>query len=113
MSTEEIMIADFVLRNIGFASNTTIGIVVTNAVLTRSQATKVASMAHNGYARTIRPTHTMLDGDTLFTVATGQVPADISVVGMLSARAVERAVIKAVQRAERLLGFPCSNEVHP
>lgn len=111
LNTEEIMVSHFVRQNIGFMSNTTIGIVITNAALTKSQATKVASMAHNGYARSIRPAHTMLDGDTLFTVATGQMPADISVVGMLSAKAVQQAVISAVRQADPHLGFPCSREL--
>ncbi|MFP4086627.1 MAG: P1 family peptidase [Desulfobacteraceae bacterium] len=111
LNTEEIMISHFVRQNIGFVSNTTIGIVITNAALTKSQATKVASMAHNGYARSIRPAHTMLDGDTLFTVATGQMPTDISVVGMLSAKAVQQAVISAVRQADPHLGFPCSREL--
>ena len=111
LNTEEIMVKNFAEREISFSSNTTIGIVVTNAKLTKSQATKVASMAHNGYARTMRPAHSMVDGDTIFAVATGEVESGTSVVGMLSARVVERAVIRAVKLAAPLLGFKCNADL--
>jgi L-aminopeptidase/D-esterase-like protein len=114
LNTEEIMIRNIAsAQNIGFSSNTTLGIVATNVILTKAQATKVASMAHNGYARAIRPSHTMVDGDTIFAVSTGQIPADISVVGMLAARVVEQAVLRAVRQAEPLLGFKCSRDLTP
>lgn len=94
-----------------FAGNTTIGAVVTNAILTKAQANKIASMAHNGYARTIRPAHTLFDGDTIFTVATGSVTADINVVGVLAAQAVEQAVLRAVNQATSLAGFTCCRDI--
>ncbi len=94
-----------------FAGNTTIGAVITNAVMTKGQAAKVASMAHNGYARTIRPAHTLFDGDTIFTVATGQIIADINVVGVLAAQAVEQAVLRAVTQAKSLVGVKCCRDV--
>lgn len=94
-----------------FTGNTTIGAVVTNAVLTKSQANKVASMAHNGYARTIRPAHTLLDGDTIFTLATGQTAANVNAVGILAAQAVEQAVIRAVTQAAPLAGFTCCRDL--
>lgn len=94
-----------------FAGNTTIGAVVTNAVMTKAQATKVASMAHNGYARTIRPAHTLFDGDTIFAIGTGQVAADMNAIGVLAARAVEQAVLRAVKSAVALAGFTCYRDV--
>ena len=94
-----------------FAGNTTIGAVVTNAVMTKAQATKVASMAHNGYARTIRPAHTLFDGDTIFAIGTGQVAADMNAIGILAARAVEQAVLRAVKSAVALAGFTCYRDV--
>ncbi len=112
LNTEKIMVEEHVRREISLFSNTTIGIVVTNAKMTKSQATKVASMAHNGYARTIRPAHSMVDGDTIFALATGKVESDISVVGMLSARAVEQAVVRAVKLAQPLLGLKCSGDLN-
>jgi L-aminopeptidase/D-esterase-like protein len=105
--TEAVMIQSYSEKKALFAGNTTIGIIATNAILTKSQATKLASMAHNGYARTMRPAHSMYDGDTIFTMATGHVEADVSVLGLLAARIMERAVVSAVERARPLLGLKC------
>jgi len=80
----------------GSFGNTTIGAVVTNAKLTVAEATKVAQMAHDGLARTIRPIHTMFDGDTIFTLATGRAQATVHAVGVLAAEVMARAVLKAV-----------------
>ena len=111
LNTEKIMIEQFAGRNISFGGNTTIGMVVTNGKFTKSQAGKLASMAHNGFARTMRPSHTMLDGDTIFALTTGEVEADINVAGMLAARAVENAVLRAVLKAKSLGGLPCCSEL--
>lgn len=105
--TEEIMIQSYAKKKDLFAGNTTIGIIATNAILTKSQATKLASMAQNGYARTMRPAHSMFDGDTIFTMATGHIEADLSVLGLLSARVMERAIISAVKKAHSLFGLKC------
>ena len=94
------------LKNL-FSSNTTIGVVATNAGLTKSQAIQVASMAQDGVARTMRPAHSMFDGDTIFALATENVRADANVVGLLAARVVERAVIAAVKNTASLCGFKC------
>lgn len=83
-----------------FSGNTTIGTVVTNAKLTKSQANKMAAIAHDGFARTIRPSHTLVDGDTLFTVATNRIEADLNVLSMLASQVVEKAVINAVKNAK-------------
>lgn len=79
--------------------NTTIGVVAVGGALTREQANKVARMAHDGLARTISPIHTMFDGDTLFCLATGDTPVDVSAAGTAAAIAVELAVLNAVRRA--------------
>jgi len=105
--TEEVMIQSYAEKKNLFAGNTTIGIVATNAVLTKSQAAKLASMAQDGYGRTMRPAHSMFDGDTIFTLATGHVEADLSVLGLLSARVMERAVVSAVKNARSLFGLKC------
>jgi L-aminopeptidase/D-esterase-like protein len=109
--TEAVMIQSYSEKKDLFAGNTTIGIIATNAILTKSQATKLASMAQNGYARTMRPAHSMFDGDTIFTLATGHVEADLSVLGLLSARVMERAVISAVKKAHPLFGLKCWTEL--
>jgi L-aminopeptidase/D-esterase-like protein len=80
-------------------------VVATNGIFTKSQMNKLASMSHNGYARSMRPAHSIFDGDTIFTMATGKVEADINVVGFLAARTMERAVVNAVKSAESAYGF--------
>lgn len=79
--------------------NTTIGVVATNARLTKEQANKVAAMAHDGLALAVRPVHTMLDGDTLFALSTGKFECDVNVIGIAAAEAVARAVVNAVENA--------------
>ncbi|MFA7411181.1 MAG: P1 family peptidase [Tissierellaceae bacterium] len=84
-------------RQIGFnVENTTIGVIATNAILTKGQANKVSQMAHNGFARTINPIHTMVDGDTIFTMGTGEMAADISLIGTLAAEAMAKAVVNGI-----------------
>jgi L-aminopeptidase/D-esterase-like protein len=86
---------------LGFATraNTVIGVVATNAKLNKSQATKVAQMAQDGIARTIRPAHTMLDGDVLFALSTGARKADVSIVGAFAAQVMADAIVRAVKMA--------------
>jgi len=103
--TESIMIQNCSEKKNLFTGNTTIGIVATNAAFTKTQATKLASMAQNGYARTMRPAHSMFDGDAIFAMSTGDIEADLSVVGLLAARVMERAVIAAVKNAGSLCGI--------
>jgi L-aminopeptidase/D-esterase-like protein len=80
-------------------SNTVIGVVATNARLTKAQATKVAQMAQDGLARVIRPAHTMFDGDTIFALATGERKADVSLVGAFAAEVMAEAIMRAVRLA--------------
>lgn len=91
--------------------HTTIGIVATNARLSKQEVNKVAQMAQDGVARTIRPAQTMLDGDTLFALATGKLRADASTVGAFAAEATARAVIRAVRTAQPVAGLPGLAEV--
>ncbi len=91
-------------------SNTVIGAVATNAALTKAQATKVAQMAHDGFARTLRPAHTMLDGDVIFALSTGTKNADISTVGAFAAEVMAQAVLRAVRMAKPAGGLPGLNE---
>jgi L-aminopeptidase/D-esterase-like protein len=110
--TLEIM-KTFIGRTVpGFATkaNTVIGVVATNAKFTKSEATKVAQMAQDGLARTIRPAHTMLDGDTFFTIATGEKKADASTVGAFAAEVVAQAIVRAVQKAAPAGGMPGLNQ---
>ncbi|WZL71653.1 P1 family peptidase [Clostridiaceae bacterium 35-E11] len=111
-NTEEKMIQQYNNKKNLFSGNTTIGIIATNAKLTKSQATKIASMAHNGYGRTMRPAHSMVDGDTIFTLSTGNVEADMNVVGLLATRVMEEAVIRAIKKATPLGDYKCYKDLH-
>ena len=93
---------------LGFASraNTVIGVVATNAKLTKPQATKVAQMTQNGVARTIQPAHTMLDGDVVFALSTGARKADVSILGAFAAEVMAEAVVRAVKMAAPAGGLP-------
>ena len=98
---------------LGFASreNTAIGIVATNAKLNKEEINKVAQMAQDGLARTVRPAHTMLDGDTIFALATGDKKADVNIVGAFGAEVFAQAVLRAVRTAGSAAGLPCAAEV--
>jgi L-aminopeptidase/D-esterase-like protein len=87
-----------------------LAVVATNAALTKAQATKVAQMAHNGLARTIRPIHTMLDGNTIFALSLGSLRADVSLLGELAAEVVAQAVVNAVMAADPLGDLPCARD---
>ncbi len=91
--------------------NTVIGVVATNARLDAAQANQMASAAHDGLARTISPSHTLYDGDTLFALATGRVEAHPLVVYSLAAQAVERAVLNAAWAAEGVEGLPAARDL--
>jgi L-aminopeptidase/D-esterase-like protein len=93
--------------------NTTIGVVATNAALSKSQARKVAQMAHSGFARTIAPSHTPVDGDTLFALATGTLPGEpvLGTVGALAAEAMADAIVRAVRSATGLPGLPAARDL--
>ena len=90
-------------------SNTVIGVVATNAKLTKAQATKVAQMAQDGIGRTIRPAHTMLDGDVIFALSTGTRKADVSAVGAFAAEVMAEAILQAVKMAKPAGGLPGLN----
>jgi L-aminopeptidase/D-esterase-like protein len=91
--------------------NTVIGVVAVNANLTKAQTTKVAQMAQDGLARTIRPAHTMLDGDTIFALATGGRKADVSIIGTFAAEALSQAILRAVKNAAGAGGLPSLQEL--
>jgi L-aminopeptidase/D-esterase-like protein len=86
--------------------NTVIGVAATNARLSKDEVNKLAQMANNGVARTINPAHTMFDGDTMFALATGEIPANVSVIGAFAAEAVSQAIRNAVEQAATVGGVP-------
>ena len=87
-------------------TNTVIGVVATDAKLSKAQVTKVAQMAQDAVARTIRPAHTLLDGDTIFALSTGTKRADISTIGAFAAEAMVEAILRAVRMAASAGGLP-------
>lgn len=95
----------------GFAGNTVIGVVATNAALSKAQANKVAQMAQDGIARAVRPAHTMFDGDTIFTLSAGRKKAPVTLVGALAAEAVAQAIVRGVLAAEGLGGLPAARDI--
>ncbi len=84
--------------------NTVIGVVATNAKLTKEQVNKVAQMAQDGLAQAIRPAHTMFDGDTIFALATGEIDANVNAVGAFAAEVVAQAIRNGVNAAVTLGG---------
>lgn len=84
----------------GFSiDNTTIGVVATNAKLDKAGCKKISQMAHDGYAKAIFPIHTSHDGDTIFTMATGEVEVDITLLGSLAVEVVEKSIINAIKNS--------------
>jgi L-aminopeptidase/D-esterase-like protein len=86
--------------------NTTIGVIATNARLTREEAQKIAQIGHNALARTIRPVHTLFDGDIVFVLARPEVETDMHLLGLLGEKALEEAIISAVKNAHGLGVLP-------
>lgn len=96
--------------NIASAQNTVIGVVATNAKLSKEEVNKVAQMAQDGIARTIRPAHTMFDGDTIFALSTGQKPGNVNVIGAYAAEMTVQAILSAVKLATSFSTIPSASE---
>jgi L-aminopeptidase/D-esterase-like protein len=94
-----------------WGENTTLGIVATNARLSKPQANKVAQMAHDGLARAIYPVHTTIDGDVVFAASTGGVETVPDVVGAWGARVIEESIVRAVRAARGLHGIPAAQDL--
>ena len=103
--TTDIMKQSIAVHENKFVSNTTLGIVITNAAFSKAQLCKIAGMAQDGYARSIRPVHTSADGDTIYAVSVGSVAADQDLVGTLAAEVVSEAIKRAVYSADSAYGF--------
>lgn len=110
-STEDFLLEHYDIKKDLFSGgaaegNTIIGVVATNALLTKPQANKLASISHDGIARVVRPSHSVFDGDTVFTMATGEVAVKADAVSILAVRAVGKAIINAITSATSLHGVP-------
>ncbi len=95
----------------GFPASTVIGVVATNARLTKEEANKVAQMAQDGLARAVHPAHTMFDGDTLFALSTGEQQVDVNRVGACAAELVAEAIVRAVRAAQGAGGLPSHRDL--
>ncbi|OGP73066.1 MAG: hypothetical protein A2Y80_03190 [Deltaproteobacteria bacterium RBG_13_58_19] len=91
--------------------NTTIGVVATNARITREQAQKIAQIGQNGLARCIRPVHTLFDGDVVFVLAKPEIEADLHIIGLLAQTALEQAILQAVRAAHSLGTLPSHQDL--
>ena len=100
-----------VVKNRFTGRNTTLGVLLTNGKFTNPQLCKMAGMAHDGYARAIRPVHTSADGDSVYALATGKVDADLDVAGTLAARVMAQAIVRAATSAEGMYGLPAAKDL--
>ena len=105
-STEELMYASTEIVENKFTGNTTIGVIITNGKFEKASLCKIAGMAHDGYARSIRPVHTTADGDSIYAVSVGDVEADQDLTGVLAAEVMSEAIIRAVMSVEGAYGYP-------
>ena len=99
------------IHDLARRDNTTLGVVATNAQLTKAQITKVAQMAHDGFGRVIRPSHHPFDGDAIFALSLGDKQADPGLIGAVAADVLANAVLAAVRAAESLHGIPAMRDL--
>ena len=109
--TEDVMKASIEKIDNKFTGNTTLAVVMTNAAFEKAQLCKIAGMAQDGYARSIRPVHTSADGDSIYAVSAGNLEADMDLVGVLAAEVVSQAIKRAVFSAETAYGYPCAADL--
>ena len=88
-----------------FVGNTTLGVVVTNGKLDKTQMNKIAKMAHNGYAKTINPVNTTADGDSVYAMSVGELETNMDMVGTLAARVMAQAIKRAITQAKGAYGL--------
>jgi L-aminopeptidase/D-esterase-like protein len=112
LSTVELLTGGtFTYRRNPLGTNTTLGVVATNAILNKEQVNKLAQMAHDGIARAINPCHTMYDGDAIFALSIGDKAGDITALGTAAAELVADSIVRAVQQAKTLAGIPAIRDI--
>lgn len=105
INTEEAVLALAANLMDNINRNTTIGCIITNADFTQAEMTKLAGMTQNALARTIRPVHTPSDGDTIFAMTSNQVEADLTLVSIMAVKAMEMAIVDALESAQAAYGL--------
>lgn len=113
LNTREAILRGQLPASLAAGTATTIGVVATDAVLTKAQAQKIAQMAHDGLARAINPIHTMFDGDTIFAIGTGKAgkTANPNLLGILAAEVMAIAVVRAARAAKGIEGLPAAADL--
>ena len=111
ISTRRTMYEELEINRNLFSGNTTLGCIITNAKLTKSQCKKLSSMNHDAFARTIIPVHTNVDGDTIFFMASGEVEVAQDSLGALCVEAMERAVIRSAEKANGAYGMKAVSDL--
>lgn len=111
--TADYMKRSTAVRENKFTGNTTLGVILTNAAFSKTQLCKIAGMAHDGFARSIRPVHTSADGDSVYAASLGPVRADQDLVGILAAEVMSEAIERAVFSADSAYGFPAAKDFVP
>lgn len=110
-STSKIIKEDITRQFDIFKGNTTISCILTNGKLTKAQCTKLASIAHDGYARAIKPVHSTADGDTIFVMATGEVEVNFDALAVLATEQIASAIERAVLQAESAYGLKAAKDL--
>ena len=110
-STSDYMKASIRVVENRFVGNTTLAVVITNALFDKAQLCKIAGMAQDGYARSIHPVHTSADGDSIYAVSVGEVSADRDLVGTLASEVVSEAILRAVSAVRSAYGFPAASDL--
>ena len=108
--------ADYIIKKITapqnrYAGNTTLGVIITNADFDKAALCKIAGMAHDGYARSIRPVHTSVDGDSIYALSVGKVEANMDVVGTVAADVMSEAILNAVMNAANDGTYKCARDI--
>lgn len=112
LDTEKLMLKNIAKENNLFENtNTTIACIITNAKLTKPEANRLASLAHDAYARSIRPVHTAFDGDTIFAMGSGKVVANAEVVAIKATEILEKAIVNAVKHSDSAYGLKSYSEI--
>lgn len=113
LNTREAMLRGNLPGGMLAGTATTIGVIATDAVLTKAQAQKIAQMAHDGLARAINPIHTMFDGDTIFALGTGKSgkTGNPTLLGVMAAEVMALAVVRAARAAKGIEGFPAAGDL--
>ncbi|MEG0520598.1 MAG: P1 family peptidase [Erysipelotrichaceae bacterium] len=108
MSTYDLMLSSLALPK----GNTTIGCILTNAILSKAQAKKIASITHNAYAQTIAPVHTTSDGDTIFVMGSGKVTANLDVIAAIATNVMQTAINSGFKHAQSAYGLKSWQEIN-